>query len=92
MFIVVAYDIADDRRRNRVAKILEDYGDRVQESVFELILDTDRRYQTMQARLADAIDTTEDAVRVYHLCQACVQATVLLGLGSTTQDEPFIVL
>lgn len=31
---IIAYDIPNDRRRNKVAKILETYGDRVQYSVF----------------------------------------------------------
>lgn len=31
---LIAYDIGDDRRRNRVAKALESYGDRIQYSVF----------------------------------------------------------
>lgn len=33
-FIIVSYDITDDRRRDRVVKTLLDYGDRVQYSVF----------------------------------------------------------
>lgn len=33
-FTIVSYDISDDRRRTRVAKLLLDYGDRVQYSVF----------------------------------------------------------
>ena len=33
-FTIVSYDISDDRRRARVAKLLLDYGDRVQYSVF----------------------------------------------------------
>ena len=51
MFVVVAYDIPDDRRRTRVAKVLEDYGDRVQYSVFEMNLDTEWRFTAMQNRL-----------------------------------------
>jgi CRISPR-associated protein Cas2 len=35
MKYVVAYDIADDGRRNRVARFLEGWGRRVQKSVFE---------------------------------------------------------
>lgn len=31
---IIAYDIPNDRRRSRVAKVLETYGDRVQYSVF----------------------------------------------------------
>ena len=41
MHYTVAYDITDDKRRNRVAKILKDFGTRIQYSVFEC--DTDRR-------------------------------------------------
>lgn len=33
-FVLVSYDMAEDRRRNRVAKTLRDYGDRIQYSVF----------------------------------------------------------
>ena len=33
--VVISYDIANDKRRNKVAKVLLDYGNRVQYSVFE---------------------------------------------------------
>ena len=33
-FYLVSYDVKDDRRRARIAKVLLDYGDRVQYSVF----------------------------------------------------------
>ncbi len=36
MFYVVAYDISDDRRRTKVAKILEDFGDRAQYTDFSV--------------------------------------------------------
>lgn len=39
MFYLVSYDIPETRRRTKLAKILEDFGDRVQYSVFECILD-----------------------------------------------------
>jgi CRISPR-associated protein Cas2 len=35
---LICYDITDDRDRNRVARLLERYGDRVQYSVFEVHL------------------------------------------------------
>ena len=37
---LVSYDIPDDKRRTKFAKIFEDFGDRVQYSVFECILDS----------------------------------------------------
>ena len=39
MFYLVSYDIPDTKRRTKLAKTLEDFGDRVQYSVFECILD-----------------------------------------------------
>ena len=35
MFVVVCYDIPDDKRRNRISEILEGFGERVQFSIFE---------------------------------------------------------
>ena len=35
MFVLVAYDISSTRRRNKIAKVLSRYGDRVNLSVFE---------------------------------------------------------
>ena len=35
MFVVVAYDVADDRRRLRIMKMMQGHGEHVQESVFE---------------------------------------------------------
>ena len=46
MFLAVAYDCSNDKRRNRVAKILLDYGYRVQYSVFEVELD-ERRFKEL---------------------------------------------
>jgi len=39
MLILVSYDIPNDRRRVKIAKTLEDFGDRVQYSVFECDLE-----------------------------------------------------
>ncbi|OIP31774.1 MAG: CRISPR-associated endonuclease Cas2, partial [Deltaproteobacteria bacterium CG2_30_43_15] len=37
-YLVVAYDIADDKRRNKICDILSAYGQRVNYSVFECFL------------------------------------------------------
>lgn len=37
---IVAYDISETRERNKVIKVLNDYGERVQESVWTCELDT----------------------------------------------------
>jgi CRISPR-associated protein Cas2 len=51
MFILVCYDVCDSRRLRRVAKLLEGYGQRVQESVFECHLDV-----ACLSRMRDELD------------------------------------
>jgi len=60
-FIIVSYDISDDRSRTRVAKILRDYGDRVQFSVFCCQLNPRERVQLEEA-LKERIDLKEAQV------------------------------
>lgn len=47
---VVTYDIPSDKRRQKVAKLLEGYGRRVQYSVFECLL-SEVKYEELQKRL-----------------------------------------
>jgi CRISPR-associated protein Cas2 len=84
MFVVVAYDIADDRRRLRALKMLRGYGEHVQESVFECDLDP-KTYRKMLERLRATINLKEDNVRVYHLCNADVDRIIQLGVGRPVQ-------
>jgi len=70
MFIVVAYDIVAHRTRRRVMKLLEDYGQRRQKSVFECSLD-EKRFVELKSRISREIEPAEDQVRYYHLCAAC---------------------
>lgn len=69
-FIVVAYDISDDRRRTRLHDLLEDYGSPVQYSVFECLL-TEKQLAQMKRRVKSKIKVTQDAVRYYRLCETC---------------------
>jgi CRISPR-associated protein Cas2 len=56
MFYLVCYDIVSDRRRNKVAKLLEAYGLRVQKSVFECVLD-ENQYTTLSKYLVRLVNT-----------------------------------
>ncbi|MEJ2211782.1 MAG: CRISPR-associated endonuclease Cas2 [Anaerolineae bacterium] len=84
MFVVVAYDIAHDGRRQRVMKMLKGYGQHVQESVFECDLKAPV-YREMVKRLKDLIDLKADNVRLYHLCSADVDRIETLGVGREVQ-------
>ncbi len=85
MFVLVCYDIADPRRLRRVAREMENFGTRVQRSVFECYLD-EQRLCELQHRLARALDIRADKVRYYTLCGRDVTGVVVDGVGSLTCD------
>ena len=71
MLIIVTYDVstvnpAGQRRLRRVAQACEDYGQRVQKSVFECRLG-DVQWVNLRARLLEEIDPAEDSLRFYFL-------------------------
>jgi CRISPR-associated protein Cas2 len=71
MYILVAYDVATSthsgaRRLRRVAKVCLDYGQRVQNSVFECKLDP-AHYVAFKERILHEIDPSTDSVRIYNL-------------------------
>jgi CRISPR-associated protein Cas2 len=83
---VVCYDVPADRRRTRIAKCLDDYGGRVQYSVFEMVLDH-QLFDKMVAELSELIDPCEDRVIVFPVCAACCRKAVFLG-QSATETRP----
>jgi CRISPR-associated protein Cas2 len=91
MFVVVTYDITDDRRRLHVSDELENFGARVNYSVFECRLDPDHLADLKQ-RLAEKIEPTEDNVRYYTLCDACVRKVEVQGKGQVTRDAGYTVV
>jgi CRISPR-associated protein Cas2 len=64
MLYVIAYDIPCNRRRRKVAELLEGYGQRVQYSVFECVL-SDKKLKELKQRLRKRINLHEDSLRFY---------------------------
>ncbi|WP_424831263.1 CRISPR-associated endonuclease Cas2 [Ruegeria sp.] len=77
---VVCYDIADDKRRQRVAQILDAYGDRIQGSVFELPV-TAKLMQDCLDAIVDVLDIAKDGLIVYPLCAQCNEKTRYFGIS-----------
>ncbi len=90
-FYLVSYDVPGDRRRTKIASLLEDYGHRVQFSVFEVWLDKHTLADLLK-RLDALLQPEEDSVRLYRLCGNCQTTVVIRGLGSAPQPPgPLIV-
>lgn len=71
MFVLVTYDVATTtkegrRRLRKVAKASGDYGQRVQHSVFECVVDP-TQWARLRLRLLDLYDPAEDSLRFYFL-------------------------
>jgi CRISPR-associated protein Cas2 len=92
MFYLIAYDVVQDRRRNRVAHLLEGYGMRIQKSVFECVLTPDQR-DMLQRKLSCYIKPEEDQVRFYPLSPRYRKKVLVLGLQPQREvdDVAFIV-
>jgi CRISPR-associated protein Cas2 len=91
MFMVISYDIPHDGRRGKLAKLLENYGQRVQYSVFECIL-TPRQLRELRKRMLPLLELREDSVRFYFLPEDAVQMIRVLGVGSVTQDARVLLV
>lgn len=76
--VVVAYDIGNDKRRNKVAKCLQGYGERVNFSVFECILKPGH-FVRMKKELKELVKHKEDNIRIYLLCKDCINKTEVIG-------------
>jgi CRISPR-associated protein Cas2 len=91
MFLVVCYDIPDDKRCTRIGKVLEGFGVRVQKSVFECDL-TPKQTQWLKQRLGRVIKNPEDSLRYYPLCGQClIKVEVVNGPPPTESQLYFVV-
>lgn len=84
--MIVAYDIADPRRLNRVARVMKDYGRRVQKSIFEVEA-SEVAFAEMRRRAERVMDLEEDGVKFFPLCERCADTLVSIGVAVFSPDE-----
>lgn len=89
-FLVVAYDITDERRRRRIAKTLEKYGLRCNESVFECML-TQSKINLLQQQLLKLTDKSSDSILYYFLCLPCAMKRESIGYRPSFIPETIMV-
>lgn len=96
MMVLITYDVSTEtpegrRRLRRVARACEDYGQRVQFSVFECDLDP-ARWTALRARLIGEIDPALDSLRFYMLGSNWRHRVEHVGAKPATDfDGPLIV-
>ncbi len=96
MLVLVTYDVstvekAGRRRLRRVARVCEDYGTRVQKSVFECQVGQ-KEWVQLHDRLLTEYKDDEDSLRFYFLDETAVQRTEHHGVGKPVDlTEPLIL-
>jgi CRISPR-associated endoribonuclease Cas2 len=96
MLILITYDVstvekAGMKRLRRVARACEDYGVRVQKSVFECQVGQTEWIQ-LKARLLREIKSDEDSLRFYYLDEAAKQKIEHYGIDKPMDfTEPLIL-
>jgi CRISPR-associated protein Cas2 len=89
MFIVVAYDIADQKRRRMLRAVLKKFGSPRQKSLFECELNS-LGFLDLKWMAREIIEPAEDAVRCYLLCAKC-EKKLPTGKITHNEREPMIV-
>lgn len=91
MTYFICYDIADPKRMRKVAKVLENFGLRVQYSFFQCDIES-RRLDILRDRLLMIINLKEDSLRIYPICDDCLKKTSVIGSGSIIEPRTYRIL
>jgi len=91
MNMLITYDIANARRLQRVAKVMLDYGLRVQRSIFEADV-SPAQFRELRERTEAEMDFQEDGVKYFPLCKKCDYLWYVVGENLVFNDEPFQIL
>lgn len=96
MLLLITYDVntmdyEGKKRLRKVAKICENYGQRVQNSVFECIVDQAQRLELCH-KLEKIIDTEKDSLRYYQLGNNWKNRVEHVGAKVTFDPEGVLIL
>ena len=96
MFILIAYDVSTtdkpgQKRLRRVARACEDYGVRVQKSLFECQVGK-TEWVSLRNRLLKEIDPKQDSLRFYHLDEDAKNETEHYGIKEPVDLNTPLVL
>jgi CRISPR-associated protein Cas2 len=96
MMVLITYDVntEDTKGRSRlrkVAKQCENHGQRVQNSVFECILDAGQ-CKLLKSQLLEIIDLEKDSLRFYYLGNNYDHKIEHYGIKATFQQEGLLIL
>lgn len=87
---LIAYDIASNRRRTKLHKLLCGFGKWTQYSFFECFL-TEKERILLSHRIEQLIDAKQDNVRIYHVCSPCQEKADTYGSIRPKEDTIYLL-
>jgi len=96
MLVLITYDVntedaAGRKRLRQIAKQCVNYGQRVQASVFECLLDA-AQFRSLQAKLCAIMDTEKDSLRFYNLGNNYGKKIEHFGCKETYNPEDVLII
>lgn len=96
MMVLITYDVSTktlpgQKRLRKVAKLCENYGQRVQNSVFECVIDP-QQFADLQHELKKIIDHELDSLRFYQLGSKWHGKVEHIGAKQTYDPEGFMMI
>lgn len=96
MLVLITYDVnteskAGQKRLRQIAKQCVNYGQRVQNSVFECLLDA-AQCRALQAKLCSIIDENTDSLRFYYLGDKYQTKIEHFGAKETYEPEGTLII
>ena len=91
MIVIISYDIEEDKKRTRLANKLKDFGFRVQYSVFEADI-KQNELKELKKLLKSYKLTGNDSIRLYQLCESCVNKIKIWGIGEVMKDKEIYIV
>ena len=87
-FVLIIYDIVDNKKRIKFSKMLEGYGKRVQKSAFEAMLSS-KSYNKLMEEIPKyvSVRSTEDSVRIYRI----TGKGKVISWGDTPEPEEDVI-
>lgn len=96
MYILITYDVQTEsiegqRRLRKVARLCMDYGQRVQNSVFECVI-SEMQLAELKDKLIKVIDSTNDSIRIYYLNKNDNKRIITLGKNEAIDVEGLLLV
>ena len=88
---IAAYDIPEDRRRLKIANLLNSHGDRIQRSVFIITVNT-QEHEALMKKITEIAAASTDIVQMFKQCSTCRESTTSLGQSHIPREQHWWII